>query len=91
MRARDDGRALLHVATTRLSEPNGPDLVMHGHTHVPRLERAGYGIYANAGAWYLDRQFIRIDDDHIARASWSGSGESQVLDTINRIAEESPA
>jgi UDP-2,3-diacylglucosamine hydrolase len=90
MRARDDGLALLHVATKRLSEPNGPDLVMHGHTHVPRLERAGYGIYANAGAWYVDRQFIRVDDTTIARCNWTESGESHVLDSINRVPEEAP-
>ncbi|MEP6764302.1 MAG: UDP-2,3-diacylglucosamine diphosphatase [Gemmatimonadaceae bacterium] len=88
MRAADEGKALLEVATKRLSEPNGPDLIMHGHSHQPKLERAGYGVYANAGAWYVDQQFVRIDDDRISSLSWSISSESHVLDTLNRVAEE---
>ncbi|MEO7363642.1 MAG: UDP-2,3-diacylglucosamine diphosphatase [Gemmatimonadaceae bacterium] len=87
MHARDGGLALLKVGTARLSEPNGPDLVVHGHTHVPRLERAGYGVYANAGAWYIDQQYLRLDDDRIERICWSTSGEAHVLDTIARRAD----
>lgn len=90
-RARDGGAALLKVATTRLSEPNGPDLILHGHTHVPRLERAGYGVYGNAGAWYIDQQYLRIDEDRITRLAWTPSGEGHVLDTLNRVAEETPS
>lgn len=88
-RARDGGLALLQVATRRLAETNAPDLIMHGHTHVPRLERAASGIYANAGAWYIDQQYLRIDDDRISRMLWKESGESETLDTLNRVAEES--
>ena len=88
MRAADEGKALLQVATRRLSEPNGPDLVMHGHTHQPKLERVGYGVYANAGAWYIDQQFLQIDSDTITRWSWGNSGERHVLHTMNRVAEE---
>lgn len=88
MHARDGGLALLKVGTARLSEPNGPDLVIHGHTHVPRSERAGYGVYANAGAWYIDQQYLRIDDDRISRWSWNGSAESQLLDTVSRVAAQ---
>jgi UDP-2,3-diacylglucosamine hydrolase len=87
LRAADDGRALLTVATRRLASSGAPDLVMHGHTHVPRLERAGRGVYANAGAWYVDRQFLRIETDTITRCEWR-SGERHVLDTIDRVAEE---
>ncbi|MDQ6611152.1 MAG: UDP-2,3-diacylglucosamine diphosphatase [Gemmatimonadota bacterium] len=90
-RAVDEGRELLQEATKRLSAPNGPDLIMHGHTHQPRLERAGYGVYANAGAWYVDQQYVRIDDASISSIAYSNSGESHVLHTINRVAEESPA
>lgn len=90
MHARDGGAALLKVGTSRLTQPNGPDLIVHGHTHVPRLERAGNGVYANAGAWYVDQQFLRVNDDCISRLSWNPSGESEVLDTINRIAEKPP-
>jgi UDP-2,3-diacylglucosamine hydrolase len=91
MRALDEGKALLKVAATRLSEPNGPDLIVHGHTHVPRLERAGYGVYANAGAWYIDQQFLRVEEDHITRLAFTDSGESNVLHRVNRVAEEAAA
>ena len=83
-RADDDGRGLLRVATDALVQPNGPDLVIHGHSHVPTLARAGRGWYANAGAWYLDQQFLRIDDARIARCVWSESGEGDVLDVGDR-------
>lgn len=89
-RALDGGKALLQVATKRLSEPNGPDLIVHGHTHVPRLERAGYGVYANAGAWYIDQQFLRIDEDRITRLAWTQSGEGQVLETCDRSTADKP-
>ena len=88
MHARDGGAALLKVGTARLSEPNGPDLVVHGHTHVPRIERAGYGVYANAGAWYEDRQYLRVDADCISLWSWSSSGEGHLLETVSRVADE---
>lgn len=88
MRARDGGQALLEVATRRLGEPTAPDLIVHGHTHVPRLERAGSGVYANAGAWYVDQQYLRIDDDRIARLAWSESGEGEVLDLLDRVAQK---
>ena len=88
LRARDAGLALLAVGTARLRASNGPDLVVHGHTHVPHLERAGSGVYANAGAWYIDQQYLRLDDDHIARLQWTASSEGRVLDTIERHAEK---
>lgn len=88
MHARDGGAALLKVGIARLSEPNGPDLVVHGHTHVPKTEGAGYGVYANAGAWYLDQQYLRVEDDRISRWSWRDSGEGHLLDTVSRAAEE---
>ena len=88
LHARDGGLALLTAGTARLSELNGPDLVVHGHTHVPRLERAARGVYANAGAWYIDQQYLRLDADRIARMQWNKSSEGQVLDTFNRLAEE---
>ncbi len=87
-RAGDQGRGLLRVATDALMHPNGPDLVIHGHSHVPMLSRAGHGWYANAGAWYLDQQFLRIDDTRIARCAWTGSGEGDVLDAGDRTGKE---
>jgi UDP-2,3-diacylglucosamine hydrolase len=88
-RAGDAGRGLLAVATDALSARDGPALVLHGHSHVPMLVRAGRGWYGNAGAWYLDQQFLRIDDQRIVRAHWTGSGEGDVLDVGDRHIEES--
>lgn len=90
-RARDGGAGLLAVGTQALERAGGPQLVMHGHSHVPTLVRAGRGVYANAGAWYLDRQFLRIEDGQISRLAWRDSGEHDVLDLLERPAEEATA
>ncbi len=89
--AGDEGRGLLQVATRSLELEDGPRLVIHGHSHVPTLQRAGRGWYANAGAFYLDQQFLRIDDTSISRCRWTGLGEGDVLDVGERGTEESPA
>ena len=65
--------------------------MIHGHSHVPTLQQAGRGWYANAGAWYLDRQYLRIDESRITRAVWTGSGEGDVLDVGERIVKEPSA
>ena len=83
----DQGRGLLAVASVELHAANGPHLVVHGHSHVPTLQAVGRGWYANAGAWYLDRQFLRIDDSRITRAVWTGSGDGELLDVGRLIAE----
>lgn len=87
-RARDGGAGLKAVATAQLSAPGGPTLVMHGHSHVPLLERIGHGVYANAGAWYLDQQFLRIDHERITRLQWQASGEHVVLNAVERPVKE---
>lgn len=87
-RAGDEGRGLLAVATQSLDSVSGPSLVIHGHSHVPTLQRAGRGWYANAGAWYIDRQFLRIEDDVITRERWTASGERDVIDRGERIVEQ---
>ena len=38
---------LVHIPPTRA--PAGTDLLLHGHTHVPRNERVGSAIYLNPG------------------------------------------
>ncbi len=83
-RAGDEGRGLLHVGTLALSQPDDLRLVIHGHSHVPMLQRTGQGWYANAGAWYLDQQFLRIDDHRITRSIWTGSGDGEILDGGDR-------
>ncbi len=89
-RAGDEGRGLLQVATRELGRPEGPELVIHGHSHVPMLVAAGRGWYANAGAWYLDQQFLSIEEDRITRRAWRESGEHVVLDVGERRVEKAP-
>lgn len=89
-RAADEGRGLLREGSELLASPNGPQLVIHGHSHVPALTRVGGGWYANAGAWYLDQQFLRIEDERIARCVWRGSFDGDVLDVGDRQPGESP-
>ncbi len=86
--AGDEGRGLHDVAAAWMRVASDPELVIFGHSHVPALATAGSGIYANAGAWYLDRQFLRITDARIERVRWDGSTEGDVLDVIERGAEE---
>jgi UDP-2,3-diacylglucosamine hydrolase len=80
-RAVDGGRGLLAVGTSHLQAPDGPQVVVHGHSHVPMLCAAGRGAYGNAGAWYLDRQYLVVRDDTITRWQWQGEG------TPTRLAE----
>lgn len=98
-RAGDEGRGLKAVAAVHLATAGGPDLVIHGHSHVPSLERVGAGCYANAGAWYLDQQYLRIDDTGITmhayhapatRSDSSPLTEGDVLDRVDRIVEKTP-
>jgi UDP-2,3-diacylglucosamine hydrolase len=69
-RARDGGAGLLAIGTAELTAAAAPDLVLHGHSHVPTLTAAGHGVYGNAGAWYLDHQYLVIDDDSIMHCQW---------------------
>lgn len=66
-RALDGGLGLLKVAQHALVQHGGPSLVLHGHSHVPTLQPHGRGAYGNAGAWYLDHQYLVIEDDAISR------------------------
>jgi UDP-2,3-diacylglucosamine hydrolase len=92
-RARDGGAGLMAVATAQLSAADGPSLVMHGHSHVPTLVEGGRGVYANAGAWYLDQQFVRIDDDRIGLYRWhptaAPSEQRELLRELRRRGSES--
>ena len=90
-RAGDEGRGLLAVGTQSLSATGGPNLVIHGHSHVPMLCRAGSGWYANAGAWYLDQQYLLIESERISLRAWRDSGEDVVLHSGDRHVEEATA
>jgi UDP-2,3-diacylglucosamine hydrolase len=90
-RAGDEGRGLLAVGTRSLSAAGGPTLVIHGHSHVPLLRRAGGGWYANAGAWYLDQQYLLIESERISLRAWRDSGEDVVLHSGDRNVTEASA
>jgi UDP-2,3-diacylglucosamine hydrolase len=90
-RAGDEGRGLAAVAASCMQTPSDPELVLFGHSHVPVLQRAGAGVYGNAGAWYLDRQYLRITETSVARIRWTGSAEGDVLDVIDRADEKALA
>jgi UDP-2,3-diacylglucosamine hydrolase len=40
---------------------------------------AGRGAYGNAGAWYLDRQYLVIDDESVSRWQWDRTGSANQL------------
>jgi UDP-2,3-diacylglucosamine hydrolase len=87
-RARDGGKGLMAVGTQWLEQPDGPQLVLHGHSHVPVLLPAGRGYYGNAGAWYLDQQYLCIEPARITRRQYRESGEHDVLDVVERLVEK---
>ena len=87
--ARDGGRGLREVAMSRLAAEPSVDLVIYGHSHVPALERSpGGSVYANAGSWMSKPTFLRLEPQRIALMEWTGSAESQCLDTLDRRAEK---
>ncbi len=87
-RAGDEGRGLHAVASSWMQTPEDPELVVFGHSHIPALIPAGRGVYGNAGAWYLDRQYLLLTDTQVQRVQWDGSAEGHVLDVIERGAQE---
>lgn len=87
--AHDEGAGLRDVAFARLGAAGGPSLVVFGHAHARTLVRApSGGVYANPGAWMDDPVFLRVDDDRVALVRHRGSGEDDVLDALDRRAEE---
>ncbi|MCK4311627.1 MAG: UDP-2,3-diacylglucosamine diphosphatase [Candidatus Cloacimonetes bacterium] len=41
------------------------DIVVMGHSHLPKLEKYENGIYANAGDWIINNSFLKIIDGNI--------------------------
>lgn len=89
-RAKDEGRGLKEVARRQIVANPTIDLIVHGHTHVPVVERVESAWYANAGAWYLDQQYLRITGNLLERRVWRGSGEGDLLDAVNRVPKQPP-
>ena len=86
--ARDGGAGLRQVAERRLSEPNAPELLIFGHTHVAELTRLSGGVYANAGGWMNDPTFLRITPERIELRRWDGSAEGVHVNAIDRVAKK---
>lgn len=84
-RAKDGGVELKSVAEQAMLEADAPALVIHGHSHVPALERLSHGVYANAGAWYLDHQYLRIEDDLITLNQWHIDSKPTVIKRLRRL------
>ena len=81
--ARDGGAGLRQVAEEQLKATGSPELLIFGHSHVAALERAGTGVYANAGAWLHKPTFLRLTSERIELCSWNGTG-GDVVRTVNR-------
>ena len=83
------GSGLERVAMERLATDPGVDLVAFGHTHVRRLVRAsGGGVYVNPGGWDQGGAFVRVLDDRVELRVWTGSGEGECLDALERLPQE---
>jgi UDP-2,3-diacylglucosamine hydrolase len=48
------------------------DVVIFGHSHLPRCESHGEGVYVNAGSFDVDRTFVTLRDDSIVVSRWNG-------------------
>ena len=94
-RARDEsdgGAGLRAVAHAYLAAHRDTELVAFGHSHVATLERAPTnGVYANPGAWMLAPAYLLIRPERIELRAWRGSSEGDLLNAIDRRAEEALA
>ena len=87
--ARDDGVGLRDVALQRLTTPDGPNLIVFGHSHVAGLTRApGGGVYANPGAWGDVPRYLRLTASHVELLEFDASGEDRRLDVVESRADE---
>jgi len=55
-------QGLIQFAKKKLNEV---DLVIMGHSHIPKIERLENGIYANAGDWLHNNSYLTIIDGKI--------------------------
>lgn len=90
LRPEPDGDGLRALALARLAAPSAGQLVVFGHTHTRELLRgAGGGVYANPGGWFeAGPAFLRVTDEAVELRAWSGSGEGERLDALDRLPEE---
>ena len=84
-----DGAGLERVAMARLAAHPEVNLVVFGHAHVSTLKRApGGGVYANPGTWLDAPNFLRITDETVELRRWTGSGEGDRLDALDRLPQK---
>lgn len=91
--ARDGGAGLQRIALERLASGDGTQLVVFGHSHVPALVQSpGGGVYANPGAWIDAPTYLVVTAGRVELRRWTGdvdgSAESDLLDVVDRGAEE---
>jgi UDP-2,3-diacylglucosamine hydrolase len=90
--APDGGSGLRAVAHAYLDAHRETELVVFGHSHVASLERMpSGGIYANPGAWVNRPAYLVMRPERIELRAWAGSSEGDLLDAIDRRAEEALA
>ena len=91
-RESDGGAGLRAVAHEYLAAHRDTELVVFGHSHVATIERVpSGGVYANAGAWMTRPAYLVIAPERIELRAWTGSSEGDLLDAIDRRAEEALA
>ena len=91
-RASDAGAGLRAVAHEYLGTHRETELVVFGHSHAATLERVpGGGVYANPGAWIDRPAYLVIAPERIELRGWSGSSQGDLLDAIDRGAQEALA
>jgi UDP-2,3-diacylglucosamine hydrolase len=77
------------VAFERLASEPETELVLFGHSHAPRLERApGGGVYANAGSWLGEPTYLVVTPERIELRRYDGSADGERLDVVDRLAEK---
>lgn len=82
-RARDGGEGLRRVALERL-QAGDTDLLVYGHSHVPHLERAVGGVYANPGTWMDDTTYITVREEAVRLHRWTAAAPSTVIAEVRR-------
>lgn len=85
-RARDEGTGLRAVAHSALAADPSLDLLVYAHSHVPSLERAGRGVYANAGSWLDAPTYLSVSETAIELHEWKGSLDSPAVSAVERKA-----
>lgn len=88
--ARDGGAGLRDSAAKRLGAQRDLELLIYGHSHVSELRRIGNAVYANAGSWLDQPNFLRITPERIELRRWAddSSDESVHLNALDRVAEK---